>query len=99
MKNEVHLGRLLLKAIFLFVIINVIFALANPAVGKLTLYNHIVPGRLRFPYDKDPSFYSVGHNAHIYEDLDAMFEAHVISRTKSVNEFRLILLGDSATWS
>ncbi len=98
MKNEVRPGWVLLKAIFLFVIVNMVFALMNPPVGKLTLYNHIIPGRLRFPYEKEPSFYSVGHNAPIYEDFDAMFGAHVISKRKSANEFRLILLGDSATW-
>jgi hypothetical protein len=98
MNHEIHPLRVLLKAIFLFVLINVIFALAGPPVGKITLYNHIVPGRLRFPYEKEPSFYFVGHNAPVYEDFDAMFGAHAISQSKPASEFRLILLGDSATW-
>jgi len=98
MRSEVHPLRVLLKAIFLFAVINVVFALLSPAVGKITLYNYMVPGRLRFPYEKEPSFYSMGHNAPVYEDFDAMFGAHIISERKPADEFRLILLGDSATW-
>src|SRR5512147_961336 len=98
MKTEVHPLRVLFKAIFLFVLINVVFALVNPPVGKITLYNSVVPGRLRFPYEQESKFYRVGYNAPVYEDFDAMFGAHVISRRKPSNEFRVVLLGDSATW-
>jgi hypothetical protein len=98
MKTEIHPLRVLLKALFLFGALNVLFALLDPPVGKLTLYNSIVPGRLRFPYEEKPAFYFVGYNAPIYEDFDAMFGTHIISQRKPVDEFRLILLGDSATW-
>jgi hypothetical protein len=98
MKSGVHPLRVLLKAILLFVVANILFAALNPPVGRLTLYNRFVPGRLRFPYEEEPSFYFVGYNAPIYEDFDAMFGSHVISRPKPASEFRLILLGDSATW-
>ena len=98
MKPEVRPLWVLLKAILLFIVLNLIYALLDPAVGKLTLYNHVVPGRLRFPYEQEPSYYFVGYNAPIYEDFDAMFGAHVISSRKPRDEFRLILLGDSATW-
>src|SRR5512134_784230 len=98
MKNDVRPLRVLLKAIFLFVVLNVVFALINPPVGKITLYNYLVPGRLRFPYEQEPAFYFVGYNAPIYEDYDAMFGAHIISKRKPADEFRLLLLGDSATW-
>src|SRR6185436_12545409 len=98
MKHDAHPLRVLLKAIFLFIVVNVIFALVHPPVGKLSLYNHILPGRLRFPYEQEPAFYFIGYNAPVYEDFDAMFGAHVISRRKPQDEFRLVLLGDSATW-
>ncbi|HSL43627.1 MAG TPA: hypothetical protein VK897_09360 [Anaerolineales bacterium] len=98
MKAEVHPLRVLLKALFLFAAINLLFALVNPPVGKLTLYNSIIPGRLRFPYEEKPAFYFTGYNAPIYEDFDAMFGTHVISKEKPAKEFRLVLLGDSATW-
>jgi len=98
MKSEVHPLRVLIKAIVLFVVINIVFALLNPPVGRLSLYNHLIPGRLRFPYEEKASFYSVGYSVPINEDFDAMFGAHIISTRKPANEFRLILLGDSATW-
>ncbi len=98
MKSEVHPLRVLIKAIILFVLLNLVFALVNPPVGKISLYNHLIPGRLRFPYEEKPSFYSVGYSVPINEDFDAMFGAHIISARKPANEFRLILLGDSATW-
>lgn len=98
MRSDVHPLRVLLKAIFLVAAANILFAVLDPPVGRLTLYNRFVPGRLRFPYEEEPSFYFVGYNAPLYEDFDAMFGTHVISRPKPANEFRLILLGDSATW-
>lgn len=98
MMQEVRPLRVLGKAIFLFIAFNILYAVVDPPVGKLSLYNHMIPGRVRFPYEQEPSYYFVGYNAPIYEDFDAMFGAHLISGKKSENEFRLILLGDSATW-
>jgi hypothetical protein len=98
MNQQVAPLRVVLKAILLFVALNVIYAVIDPPVGKLSLYNQLIPGRLRFPYEQEPSYYYVGYNAPIYEDFDAMFGAHLISSTKPRDEFRLILLGDSATW-
>jgi hypothetical protein len=97
MKSEVHPLRVLLKALVLFVILNVVFALMDPPVGKITLYNSILPGRLRFPYD-DTHLPYINYIARVDEDYDAMFGEHLISRRKPAGEFRLILLGNSATW-
>ncbi len=98
MTGEIRPMRLMLKVVFLFIGANLIFAWLNPPVGKITLYNTIFPGRYRFPYEQEPQYYLAGYNAPIYEDFDAMFGAHVISRKKSENEFRVLLLGDSSTW-
>jgi hypothetical protein len=98
MKAEVHPLRVLIKAGCLFAALNVAFALLNPPLGKITLYNSVVPGRLRFPYEEKPFFYLVGYNAPIFEDFDAMFGTHVIAKKKPSGEFRLVVLGDSATW-
>lgn len=99
MTKEVQPLRLLVKALLLFVVANFGFALINLPVGKLTLYNSLFPGRLRFPYEQEPEFYFSGFNAPVYEDFDAMFGAHVVSQRKATNEFRVFLLGDSSTWS
>jgi hypothetical protein len=98
MTGNIRPLRLFIKAVFFFVAANSIFAMTNPPVGKLTLYNHIFPGRQRFPYEQEPRFYFLGFNAPVYEDFDAMFGAHEISKKKMNNEFRLVLLGDSSTW-
>src|SRR5215208_7417242 len=98
MKQQVRPVWVLWKAIFLFSAFNILYALLDPPIGKLSIYNHIVPGRVRFPYEQESSFYFVGYNAPIYEDFNAMFGAHIISKRKSASEFRLILLGDSSTW-
>ena len=98
MKNETQPWRVLIKAAFLFAVVNLIFAMANPPVGKITLFNTVFPGRLRFPYEQEPKYYFVGLNAPVYEDFDTMFGTHVISKMKSGDEFRLVLLGDSSTW-
>ncbi|HMB24278.1 MAG TPA: hypothetical protein VKP08_15650 [Anaerolineales bacterium] len=98
MKNEVRPLRVLLKAILLFAALNAAFALVDPPLGKITLYNSVIPGRLRFPYEDKAAFYAVGYSVPVNEDYDAMFGAHVISKKKAPDEFRLILLGDSATW-
>ena len=99
MQRPVSAPRVLLKAILLFIIFNLVFAWLNPPVGKITAYNWLWPGRVRFPYAESPDYYQASYNAPVIEDFDAMFGAHVISKgPKPTDEFRVLLLGDSATW-
>jgi hypothetical protein len=51
MKNDAHPLRVLLKGIILFIVVNVIFALVHPPVGKLSLYNHILPSSRRATFE------------------------------------------------
>ena len=46
------LSSVLLKAVTLFVLLNVVFALTSPlpTLGKLSLYNRVLPGLLRLPF-------------------------------------------------
>lgn len=90
-------ARAIFKALMLFAAINLLFALLYPAsgIGKLTLYNSIVPGRGRLPYGENPSR---AYNLSLF-NLDAMFASHEISDgEKPDDEFRVILIGDSSTW-
>ncbi len=99
MQKPVSAIRVLVKAILLFVVFNLVFAWLDPAVGKITGYNSLWPGRLRFPYEEAPRYYAEGHNAPVIDDFDAMFGSHVIEAApKPADEFRVLLLGDSATW-
>lgn len=87
----------ILKVVFLMLIVNALYILLEPLswISKLTLYNHIFPGRERFPYsDNSPLTYSV-----TLSRLEAMFASHVLAgRVKAADEFRVILIGDSTVW-
>ncbi len=82
-----------MKALIVFAILNLAFAVFNPPVGKLSVYGWLVPGRLRlFLGNRPDNIISVG-------DLDALFSSHVISTTpKTSTEYRVLFLGDSQTW-
>ncbi len=99
MSTSIHPLRLLLKAVVLFVALNLLFAWWNPSIGKLSLYNLLWPGRLRFPYSTAPGYHIRDYNVALTEDLDGLFSSHIISAgPKPTDEFRIILLGDSAAW-
>jgi hypothetical protein len=86
-----------IKGLILFALLNVAFALLNPMsiIGRLTVYNWLVPGRLRLPYGENPN---QSYNLSL-QNLDAMFAAHEINgAAKADDEFRVLLVGDSAVW-
>lgn len=88
--------RIIVKAALLFVALNVLFALLNPleALGRLSLYNTILPGRLRLPYGENPA---ESYNLSLY-NIPAMFASHVVSQPKPADEYHVMLIGDSGTW-
>jgi hypothetical protein len=93
MNTEIQPLRLILKALVMLVVINILYALADPPVYKISLYNTIFPGRVRLPFDDGSEGYTV-----MVDDVDFMFASHVISKPKSANEYRVALLGDSSIW-
>lgn len=81
----------------LFVLANILFAVFYPlpTIGKLSLYNLVLPGRDRLPYGDDPAR---AYNLSLY-NLEAMFASHRIDGAKKPkDEYRLVLIGDSQTW-
>jgi hypothetical protein len=90
------IGRVILKAALLFILLNLAFAATRPldALGRLSLYNLAFPGRARLPYGEIPAD---DLNLTI-NNLPAMFAAHELSRPKAPDEFRVLLIGDSGTW-
>jgi len=89
--------RILLKGVGLLILFMLLFSFTNPlpALGRISIYNHLVPGRLRLPYADNPQrAYSLS-----LFNLDSMFASHQLAaRPKPADEFRVLLIGDSATW-
>ncbi|MDX2075740.1 MAG: SGNH/GDSL hydrolase family protein [bacterium] len=88
--------RVVIKAMVLFIIANVLFAWLQPmdAISRLSLYNSLFVGRERLPYGEN--------SAEAYtlttDNIPAMFATHEINRPKADDEYRVLLVGDSATW-
>lgn len=94
--NFRFLRNVFLKGLLLFLLFDLVFAAVDPAaLGKVSLYNRLFAGRLRFPFGEDSS---QSYNLSLF-NLDAMFASHVIARgLKPADEYRVILVGDSSAW-
>lgn len=96
-KESKFVRNTILKALVLFVILNFVFALSDPlsTFGRISAYNSLFPGRSRLPYGDLPN---LAYNLNLFQ-LEAMFASHEIAgKEKSNDEFRVIVIGDSATW-
>ena len=90
-------GRLLLKALALFAAVNLMFAAADqlPALGRISAYNTLFPGRPRFPFGETPD---LAYNFSLF-NLEAMMASHELAGArKAPDEYRVLLLGDSSVW-
>ncbi|HSF82372.1 MAG TPA: hypothetical protein VLA49_14120 [Anaerolineales bacterium] len=87
---------LVIKALLLFILFNLIFALTQPlpALGHISAYNHLFPGRLRLPYSDVPA---LSYNLSLF-NLEAMFASHELTAKSTPDEYRIIVIGDSSTW-
>jgi hypothetical protein len=90
------LRNVVLKGLALFLIFNLAFVGVNPAgLGRVSLYNHVFPGRPRFPFGEEPT---QSFNLSLF-NLDAMFASLTIAAgPKPSNEYRVLVIGDSSTW-
>lgn len=87
----------LLKAGLLFILINIVFAVIDPLpwLGRISIYNKLVPGRQRLPFGENPE---KAYNFSLFQ-LEAMFASHEIAGDqKKSDEYRVILIGDSSVW-
>jgi hypothetical protein len=98
MKSASHFWkRVILKGVLLFLLLNFLFVPLDPlpALGRISAYNLVFPGRLRLPYGEVPD---QAYNLSLY-NLDAMFASHELAgRKKPASEYRVILIGDSSVW-
>ena len=90
-------SRVLAKALILFVVLTLLPTFTNPLpiLGRISAYNVLFPGRLRLPYGDNPQR---TYNLSLF-NVEAMFASHELSAgQKPPNEYRVLLIGDSATW-
>jgi hypothetical protein len=93
--NTRFILKVFLKGLLIFVLFNLLVVVLPAGLGKLSLYNVLLAGRVRFPFGENPE---QSYNISLF-DIDAMFASHVISGShKDAGEYRVILIGDSATW-
>jgi len=80
----------------LFILLDLAFLAVDPAsLGRVSLYNHFFPGRLRLPFGEDSA---KSYNLSLF-NLDAMFASHVLaSAPRQADEYRVIIIGDSSVW-
>ena len=88
--------RVLLKAAGLFLLLNLLFAWFMPLekLGALSLYNTLLPGRLRLPYGENPAD---SYNLSL-SNIPAMLASHEITQAGQEEAFRVMVIGDSGTW-
>jgi hypothetical protein len=96
--STIHPLRVILKAGLLLALANLAFVYFPPPIGHISIFNRLIPGRLRFNAQVEAAT-AVNRDALVFEDLDAMFASHVLSAApKRADEYRVILLGDSSIW-
>jgi hypothetical protein len=90
------LRNVILKGLALFLLVDLLLVGVNPSgLGRLSLYNHLFPGRLRLPFGENPA---QSYNLSLF-NLDAMFASHVLAAgPKPSGEYRVLVIGDSSTW-
>ncbi len=94
MKTGVSAWRVLLKGVLLWMVLEYVLVWLLPALGPINVYAALGLKRQRFPL----STASPADDAQDLGNLDAMFAAHVVSNPKAPDEFRVLVLGDSAVW-
>ena len=94
MKNTINPWRVLTKGVILFLLIELGFISSNINLGKINVFTGEL-SRKRFPSSTVSAEVDGALDVGI---LDSIFAAHIISRPKKNDEFRVIVLGDSAIW-
>ena len=93
--NFSFLRNVALKGLAIFLVLSLLIGLIPAdALGRVSVYNHLVPGRARLPFGETPQR---SYNLSLY-NLEAMFASHEVSRPKAADEFRVVVLGDSSIW-
>jgi hypothetical protein len=94
MKNQINPWRVLVKGILIFLVLEFALVSLIPDPGFINVYAFLGLKRERLPISTlDPVDSPLDVN-----NLDAMIASHIVSRPKAPDEFRVLVLGDSAVW-
>lgn len=93
MNSDVRPVAVVVKALCLFVLVNVVYVATTPSIAELSIYNSLIPGFERLPFGNASDPYTV-----TMDNVDAMFAAHEISAKKESDEIRIALVGDSSIY-
>jgi hypothetical protein len=85
--------RVCVKALSLFVLLNLLYAFTQPHLASVSVYNTLVPGLSRMPFGNVDDPYTI-----TVDDADVMFSSHAISAPKQSDEIRVAVVGDSSVW-
>lgn len=94
--SKISMGRVIVKVVVLFVVFNFLFiGFDQTAIGKISLYNSILPGRERLPFGENPTrSYNLTIN-----NIEAMFSSlRLAGEAKEQDEYRVFIVGDSSVW-
>ncbi|HEX8991782.1 MAG TPA: hypothetical protein VF784_08890 [Anaerolineales bacterium] len=94
MQNAVRPWRVLIKGLLIFLILEYAVVWLFPGFGPNNVYALLNMKRERLPLSTSSPI----DDAQDLGNLDAMLASHVVSNPKASNEFRVFVLGDSATW-
>lgn len=88
-------ARVIVKALVIFLLFNLLWLAVSPMtlLGRLSVYGWLVPYRERLPYGESPDANNLSTDS-----LEAMFATHALNAPKASDEYRVIVIGDSATW-
>jgi len=91
LNTDIRPVAVVVKALCLFVLVNIVYAATKPPVAEFSIYNALIPGLERLPFGDYADPYTV-----TVDNVDAMFAAHEISAAKTPDEIRVVLVGDSS---
>ena len=96
MISQINIPRLLLKTLILVLLFSLVLVpLLGSSIGKISLYDWLLPQRERLPFSDTPP---LAYNLSLF-NLEAMFASHEVSADfVEGDELRVFLLGDSSTW-
>jgi hypothetical protein len=97
--SPIHPARVLGKALLLFVVINLVYAVIRPSPGWFLVLR-------RADYERFPALWipdvhndgSVSIAREMFSNMDLLYASHIATRPRLADEYRVFIFGDSSVW-